>query len=125
METDVAMAVCAGGIAEVPISWEKVHGGDVVQWIGYEIDVRTFSRGVSAKKVEWVSNWIERRLKDGGTVGRDLKSALGRLVFVAGALQHVRPFLGPIFGWSAVLTVRENTRRSGPTVQVHREANTR
>ena len=90
-------------IAEIPISWEKVHGGDVVQWIGYELDIRRFRRGVSAKKVVWVSGWIKRRLEDGGLVGRDLKSALGRLVFVAGALQHVRPFLGPVFGWSAVL----------------------
>ena len=36
--------------------------------------------------------------------GRDLKSALGRFSFVAGALQHVRPFLGPIFAWAAVLS---------------------
>ena len=90
-------------LAEVPLSWEKVHGGDVVQWIGYELDIRNFKKGVSEKKVKWVSEWIGRRLAEGGTVGRELKSALGRLVFVAGALHHVRPFLGPIFGWAAVL----------------------
>ena len=36
-------------------------------------------------------------------MGRDLRSALGRLVFVAGALHEVRPFLGPIFAWSSVM----------------------
>ena len=90
-------------VCEVPISWEKVKGGDVVQWIGYELDGRRFRKGVSERKVLWVREWIQRRLVEGGTLGRDLKSALGRLVFVAGALQHVRPFLGPIFAWSSVL----------------------
>ena len=88
---------------EFPLSWEKVHGGDRVKWIGYELDIRRFEKGVSESKVKWVSDWIDKRLGDGGLLGRDLKSALGRLVFVAGALQHVRPFLGPIFAWSAVL----------------------
>ena len=36
-------------------------------------------------------------------MGRELKSALGRLSFVAGALRHVRPFLAPLFSWSASL----------------------
>lgn len=39
----------------------------------------------------------------GGVTGRALKSALGRFCFVVGALQHVRPFLGPLFTWSTVL----------------------
>eukprot|EP00435_Cladocopium_sp_Y103_P022226 s207_g5.t1 len=88
---------------EFPLSWEKLHGGDCVRWIGYELDIRRFEKGVSDRKVQWVADWIDRRLQEGGLLGRDLKSALGRLVFVAGALQHVRPFLGPIFAWSAVL----------------------
>lgn len=36
-------------------------------------------------------------------VGRELKSVLGRLSFLAGALRHVRPFLAPLFSWSATL----------------------
>ena len=88
---------------EFPLSWEKVHGGDCVRWIGYELDIRKFEKGISKTKVKWVSDWIDRRLMEKGLLGRDLKSALGRLVFVAGALSHVRPFLGPIFAWSSVL----------------------
>lgn len=47
--------------------------------------------------------WFEKYEKSGGILGRDMKSALGRFGFVAGALQHVRPFLGPMFAWSARL----------------------
>ena len=36
-------------------------------------------------------------------LGRELKSVLGRLSFVASALKHVRPFLAPLFAWSASL----------------------
>ena len=62
-------------LVELPLSWKKVRGGLSVQWIGYQLQ--------------------------GGVTGRTLKSALGRLNFVAEALQHVRPFLGPLFAWSA------------------------
>ena len=50
-----------------------------------------------------MAEWITTHLESGGVMGRNLRSALGRLVFVAGALHHVRPFLGPIFAWLAVL----------------------
>ena len=90
-------------LIEVPISWKKVRGGVVVHWIGYQLDVQSFEKGISSKKVKWMKNWLEKHLKAEGILGRDLKSALGRFSFVAGALPHVRPFLGPLFAWSAVL----------------------
>lgn len=90
-------------LAEFPISWKKVRGGLEVQWIGYQINVDEFSRGVSSKKVRRVDEWISRRLQEGGVTGREMKAALGRLSFVSGALHHVRPFLGPVFAWAAVV----------------------
>ena len=39
----------------------------------------------------------------GGVTGRELRAALGRLSFVGGALQHVRPFLSPLFRWASAL----------------------
>eukprot|EP00435_Cladocopium_sp_Y103_P061932 s382_g23.t1 len=90
-------------LCEVPLSWKKVRGGTVVQWIGYQLDVDLFKKGISERKVKWMLDWLEKHEASGGILGRDLKSALGRFGFVAGALQHVRPFLGPIFAWSARL----------------------
>ena len=87
----------------MPISWKKVRGGVEVSWIGYQLDVKTFRKGISSKKVKWMKDWLSKHLSAGGILGRDLKSALGRFSFVAGALPHVRPFLGPLFAWSAVL----------------------
>eukprot|EP00438_Fugacium_kawagutii_P024076 Skav212939 [mRNA] locus=scaffold374:464240:467185:- [translate_table: standard] len=90
-------------LLEIPLSWKKVRGGLVVQWIGYQIDVDKFLKGISDRKVRWIMEWIEKHLASGYVTGRELKSALGRFCFVAGALPHVRPFLGPLFAWSAVL----------------------
>eukprot|EP00438_Fugacium_kawagutii_P029840 Skav200966 [mRNA] locus=scaffold448:569541:570587:- [translate_table: standard] len=90
-------------ILEIPISWKKVRGGPRVQWIGYQLDVGDFTKGISERKVRWMLEWMEKHRTAGGITGRDLKSALGRFGFVAGALQHVRPFLGPLFAWAAML----------------------
>ena len=88
---------------EVPVAWKKVRGGVRLQWIGYELSLDSYQVGISERKREWILRWVDTALARGGITGRDLKSALGRLVFVAGALRHVRPFLGTIFAWSAVL----------------------
>lgn len=88
---------------ELPLSWKKVAGGAVVQWIGYQLDVKDFKKGISQKKVEWINKWVKEKTAAGGITGRELRAALGRLSFVGGALQHVRPFLSPLFRWASVL----------------------
>ena len=90
-------------LLEIPITWAKVRGGAEVNWIGYCLNVSTFERGINVSKREWIERWIGGKLEQGGVVGRELKSVLGRLSFVAGALRHVRPFLAPLFSWSATL----------------------
>ena len=90
-------------LLEIPITWKKVRGGAEVNWIGYYLNVATFERGINESKRTWILSWVRDKLQQGGVVGRELKSVLGRLSFVAGALRHVRPFLAPLFAWSATL----------------------
>ena len=90
---------------EVPLSYKKIRGGTKIQWIGYQLDVGSFEKGISDSKVCWILDWIDKKRKDGGATGRELRSALGRFSFVAGALQHIRPFLGPLFAWAAALAL--------------------
>eukprot|EP00439_Symbiodinium_sp_Y106_P027995 s905_g3.t1 len=88
---------------EVPLSWRKLRGGVYLQSIGYQICLSSYQIGISERKRDWIAAWVRTTLQRGGITGRDLKSGLGRLVFVAGALRHVRPFLGVLFAWSSVL----------------------
>ena len=64
---------------EIPITWKKVKGGAEVDWIGYHLNISTFERGVNESKKQWIKKWIDERLEHGGVVGRELKSALGRM----------------------------------------------
>lgn len=75
-----------------------------MNWIGYCLNVHTYQKGINESKRAWIVGWIEAKLEQGGVVGRELKSVLGRLSFVAGALRHVRPFLAPLFSWASALS---------------------
>jgi hypothetical protein len=86
-----------------PVSWKKVRGGQQVEWIGYWLDVCTFEVGIGIRKVAWMVRWITDRLNDKGIVGRSLQSGLGRFSFVARAIDHIKPFLSPIYAWSAAI----------------------
>ena len=90
-------------ILEIPLSWKKVAGGTSLCWIGYQLDVATYEKGIGPSKVAWLCEWVAGKLRDGCVQGRVMKGVLGRLSFVAGALPHVRPFLGPIYAWVAQL----------------------
>ena len=90
-------------LLEIPVTWSKVRGGTEVNWIGYCLNVHTFQKGINQSKRAWIIDWIDRKEEQGGVLGRELKSVLGRLSFVAGALRHVRPFLAPLFSWASTM----------------------
>ena len=90
-------------LLEIPVTWSKVRGGTEVNWIGYCLNVHTFQKGINQSKRTWIVDWIDRKEEQGGVLGRELKSVLGRLSFVAGALRHVRPFLAPLFSWASTM----------------------
>ena len=97
----IVMWFFAFELLEIPVTWSKVRGGTEVNWIGYCLNIHRFQKGINQSKRAWIADWIAKKLEAGGVVGRELKSVLGRLSFVAGALRHVRPFLAPLFSWSA------------------------
>ena len=86
----------------VPLSWAKTKGGFVYTWIGYEIDLRGWTLGISATRADWVIKWTTEVLVANCILIGDLNQALGRLVFVYGALVWDRPFLAPLFTFAAV-----------------------
>ena len=75
------------------------------QWIGCELDVKNFVKGISLKKQDWIVAWVEKRQAERRCGWKGPEVRLGRLTFVAGALSHVRPFLGVLFAWAAVLAM--------------------
>ena len=86
-----------------PFSWTKSRGGFEVERVGYFIDLRTHSLGISMDRARWLVDWIDAALANGIILVRDLVAVVGRLSFSAGPLERLRPFLAPIYSWVAVV----------------------
>ena len=87
--------VCA--VAGVPLSWNKTSGGESVTWVGFELLHETRQLGMSQRRADWFRRWTSE-VADSSTVHMgSFEEGLGRVMFVAGALEYERPFPGPLF----------------------------
>jgi hypothetical protein len=64
--------------------------------------VARFRIGISWRRQEWLVKWITGKLAQPAVLAREIREGLGRLGFAAGPLEHLRPFLGPVYAWCAV-----------------------
>lgn len=88
-------------ITGTPMSWAKCKGGLSCEWIGFWIDYQRFELGISEGRACWLIKWGHRVVKDGLVQMRDFAEGLGRLGFCAGILEFYKPFLAPLYAWSA------------------------
>ncbi|CAE7880140.1 unnamed protein product [Symbiodinium necroappetens] len=64
----------------------------------------TWSAGISEKRATWIIEWINQAEQAQWMVtGRQLTEFIGRLNFVTRLLAWLKPFLAPLFAWSAAL----------------------
>ena len=85
-----------------PIKWRKCRGGFVYTWVGYEKSLREWALGISARRAQWLEGWFAAVLDAGSVHIKEFREALGRMVFVYGALEYDKPFLAPLFAFVAV-----------------------
>ena len=88
-------------VLNVPLSWAKVRGGTESEWIRYWLDVGRFELGISASMASWASRWLTDNAAEGRVKLGELREGLGRLQFVTGAIEFLRPFLGPLYAWAS------------------------
>ncbi len=81
----------------VDVQWKKVQGGSTIAWVGYEFRLVDHSLGISESRAQWAIRFCHRLVQDGLVRVGELRDGLGRLSYIAGALDFDRPFLGPIF----------------------------
>ena len=84
-----------------PFKWAKQRGGLRVEWIRLFTDYTTYKLGLSPRRAEWMYNWVLKLAKEGTTTSKFFEQGLGRLGFAALALHWEKPFLGPLYSWSA------------------------
>ncbi|CAJ1371217.1 unnamed protein product, partial [Effrenium voratum] len=89
-----------------PFSWHKFRGGISLDYVGFYCDYARFAVGVSERRSAWFVEWVDAARRDQWIVAqRGFVEFLGRLSVAAQALGWLRPFLAPLFAWSAVLSV--------------------
>ncbi len=89
-------------LLQLPISWNKIQGGSVIQWIGYELHLDHYSLGVTARRAAHAVSWLRRIIRDRRIKVAEFRSELGRLSFICGALEYERPFLSPLYAFLGV-----------------------
>jgi len=76
---------------------EEGQGGLVYGWVVLEINLSGWSLGISEQRAAWLVGWFDRVLAANRVLMRERREALGRMVFVYGALKADKPFLAPFF----------------------------
>jgi len=89
-------------LLDIPISWEKVRGGTSFTWVGYELNLRSHTLGLSQSRAQWLCDWMDKVCADKQVLMSDFIAALGRASFGFGALEYDRPFLGPLYAFAAL-----------------------
>ena len=100
-EKDVVWVILFLSMLNVPFSWKKIQGGEELSWIGYHVLLNTHSLGISESRANWAIEWCERLARDASVRSEELRSGIGRLAFIAGALEYERPFLAPLYSFSS------------------------
>ena len=79
--------------AGVPLSWGKTAGGDIT---------RTTWESRNGVWHAWFIKWAGEVANSDTVNTINFEEGLGRLMYVAGALEHERPFLSPLYSFLAL-----------------------
>eukprot|EP00435_Cladocopium_sp_Y103_P041011 s612_g11.t1 len=87
-----------------PFSYGKFSGGLQVQFVGYLLDYKECLLGITKRRGDWLVNFIDDLQRAAGTIlMRRFNEFVGRLGFVARVLVWLKPFMAPLYSWSAAL----------------------
>ena len=81
----------------IHLSWHKTSGGDVPNWVGFELLHRSYKLGVSQRRADWFVPWTRTTAEQKTVHMAAFEEGLGRVMHGAGALEHERPFLAPLY----------------------------
>ncbi len=100
-ELSIVFVILVLSVLGVPLAWHKAQGGRIISWIGYEVHLEELSLGITQRRAEWCIKFLLQLSRDGRTDIGHLRSGIGRLAFVVGALEWERPFLAPFYAFLA------------------------
>ena len=66
------------------------------------MDMSRFEMGISESRAMWAVRWLTDKAAEKTVRLGELREGLGRLQFLAGPIEYVRPFLGPLYAWASI-----------------------
>ena len=96
--TTLWLSILAYEVMGTPFSYRKFKGGLAVEYVGYQLQYDRCVAGISAKRADWVIQWINGVEQQGWMVlGRSFVEFTGRMSFVARVVTWLKPLLAPLF----------------------------
>jgi hypothetical protein len=83
-------------VINIPLSWDNAKGGPRLSGFDHWVDIGRFELGVSASRAAWAPNWLTEKATQGRVKVGELQEGLGRLQFITGPAELLRPFFGPL-----------------------------
>eukprot|EP00973_Karenia_brevis_P055488 7716387-Karenia_brevis.AAC.1 len=99
----LALTMMALHLIGTPISWRKVAGGSHYEWMGHGQIPKSFEIGLSIERTTWLHRWAVETLEMKVVLVRRVMGALGRMGYARNPVSGLRPFLGPLYAWTASL----------------------
>ena len=87
----------------VAFKWKKFRGGYSGSWIGHCFNMETYRLGIAPSRSVWLADWVRDRVSCGTVDAYEFCAVVGRMGFALGPLEHLRPFVAPLYALSAVL----------------------
>ena len=96
--TTLWLSILAYEVMGTPFSYRKFKGALAVEYVGYQLQYDRCVAGISAKRADWVIQWISGVEQQGWMVlGRSFVEFTGRMSFVARVVTWLKPLLAPLF----------------------------
>jgi hypothetical protein len=76
------------------------------------LDIGRFEVGVSLSRAAWTARWLTDKATERTVRLGELREGLGRLHFLAGPIEYIRPFLGPLYARRSARGLRGPSYRS-------------
>ena len=99
----------------VPLSWHTTLDGDILVWVGFELLLESHKIGIAQRRAEWFVRWTAEIAAASTVHIKAFEEGLDRIMFVVGAVEHERPFVGPLYKFLS-LHPRSAVRHVPPNV---------
>ena len=73
-----------------------------MSWTGFELLHRSYRLGISERRAAWLVRWTKEVADSEHVHMTKFEEGLGRIMYVAGAVDYESPFLGPLYQFLAL-----------------------